>query len=214
MKRVPLAIAALFSIFLLPAAAHATTGYSNANVNLRAGPDIWYPAVAVVPAGAPVTVYGCIYGLRWCDVGWGPLRGWISSRYLTVPYQSRRVIVADAPWLSMPVISFHFGNYWDRYYRGRPFYRERPHWERRHRDHWSSRSGRSGGRSSWSQPHEIAPQVQPQPQPQEAGQTWDGRRSGDWDGERRRRGDSQGGNWSNGGSWGDGSEGQRRIRNW
>lgn len=35
-------------------AAFAQDGYVTGNVNLRAGPDIGYPAVDVIPVGSPV----------------------------------------------------------------------------------------------------------------------------------------------------------------
>ncbi|HEY8614524.1 MAG TPA: SH3 domain-containing protein [Roseomonas sp.] len=76
---------------LLPAAAlllglagpaSAAPGFATGTVNLRAGPGITYPQVTVVPAGAPVEIFGCLQGYSWCDVGFGQVRGWVSANYL------------------------------------------------------------------------------------------------------------------------------------
>jgi uncharacterized protein YraI len=95
-------------------------------VNLRAGPARDYPLVAQLPPGAGVEVAGCLGGYSWCDVIAGPLRGWVYARNLGSPYQGQNVpILGYGPTLGLPVITFSLGTYWDRYYRGRPWYGNR-----------------------------------------------------------------------------------------
>lgn len=52
-----------------PALAQAQAdGYVTGNVDLRAGPDLGYPLIALIPAGTEVSVQGCTDGWEWCDV--------------------------------------------------------------------------------------------------------------------------------------------------
>ncbi len=115
-----------------PAAAQAATGYTTGNVNLRAGPGTQYPRVLVVPAGAPVAVFGCLQGYTWCDVEVDRERGWISARYLSIFYDEQQAYVPYRPRVVVPRVTFGFG-YWDRWYTDRPWYRD---WDRPHRRDW------------------------------------------------------------------------------
>lgn len=112
----------------LSSAASAASGFVTGNVNLRAGPSTDYPVVVTLVAGEGLEIFGCLSGYSWCDVDWNGYRGWVSSNYLQTVYQSRRVRLVEAP---PAIISFSFGNYWDNYYRGRPFYRDRDRYDRR-----------------------------------------------------------------------------------
>ena len=113
----------------IPAAALAQEAYTNRTANVRAGPDQTYPVVAQLPPGVALQVIGCIEGYRWCDVVFGDNRGWIYAGSLSYPYQSGRVpILAYGPTIGIPIITFSIGNYWDSYYRGRPWYRNRSYW--------------------------------------------------------------------------------------
>ncbi|MCF1467891.1 SH3 domain-containing protein [Agrobacterium vitis] len=116
----------------LPAAAEAAQAFATANVNLRAGPSTQYPPVLVVPAGNSVRIFGCLSSANWCDVGYAGYRGWISGSYLQTQYSNRRVYVDPDYYqpLGIPTVTFQVDNYWDRYYRGRDFYRERDRWRR------------------------------------------------------------------------------------
>lgn len=112
---------------------HATTvtGYVSVNVHLRAGPDIGYPSVVIVPAGTIVQIEGCIDDWAWCDVVYGSDRGWIAGTYLQDEYAGQPVLVpAYGARLGIPVVSFSITAYWGRYYVDRPFYRERERWYR------------------------------------------------------------------------------------
>jgi hypothetical protein len=67
-------------------AAEASPAWLVDNVNLRTGPGTDYYPLAVLPSGSQVEVYGCLQGYTWCDVAYGNLRGWLSSRYLSIFY--------------------------------------------------------------------------------------------------------------------------------
>lgn len=96
------------------------------DVNLHAGPGTRYPRVVVVPREAGVEIFGCLQGYGWCDVGFGGVRGWASSGYLQFLHEGRRVAGPGyAPRAGVPVITCRADDYWDRYHRGRPWYRER-----------------------------------------------------------------------------------------
>jgi uncharacterized protein YraI len=112
----------------LSSVASAASGFVTGNVNLRAGPSTDYPVVVTLVAGEGLEIFGCLSGYSWCDVDWNGYRGWVSSNYLQTVYQSRRVRLVEAP---PAIISFSFGTYWDDYYRGRPFYRDRDRYDRR-----------------------------------------------------------------------------------
>jgi uncharacterized protein YraI len=118
---------------LTPGAAVAANGYATATVNERAGPSTGYPVVTIVPAGAGVTIYGCLSDIAWCDVAYAGTRGWVQGDYLQALYEAHRVAVpAYAPRLGIPFITFNIGVYWDNYYRHRPFYGERARFARLH----------------------------------------------------------------------------------
>jgi len=131
--RTPLICAlALFTCALFTGAAFAAVpGVTTANVNLRAGPGTSYPALLTVPNRSPIVTYGCLAAYNWCDVSWGGERGWMSASYIDVTYQGRlRTLTATiAPALGIAVVPFN-RNYWNRYYSGRPWYRD---WDRYYR---------------------------------------------------------------------------------
>ncbi|MBP0493490.1 SH3 domain-containing protein [Pararoseomonas indoligenes] len=109
--------------------ASAAPGFATGSVNLRAGPGTTYPKVVVVPSGAGVEIFGCLEGYSWCDVGFGSVRGWVSSNYLQYTYEARRVpLPRYAPQSGVPIVTFSFGDYWRDNYRGRSWYTERDRW--------------------------------------------------------------------------------------
>ncbi|SCB57983.1 Uncharacterized conserved protein YraI [Rhizobium aethiopicum] len=132
MRNLIVKIAATALLVLAPAIAQAAEGYSTANVNMRAGPSTRYPAVAVIPAGSSVEIRGCLSNVNWCDVEFYGGRGWVSGQYVQAVYEQRRVYVGPRYYrpLGIPMVTFSVGNYWDRYYRNRDFYRERDRWSR------------------------------------------------------------------------------------
>ncbi len=139
LKSALVAIAAA-AAFLLPAAAQAAEGFATANVNMRSGPSTRYPAVTIIPVGTPIEIHGCLADVPWCDVSFYDGRGWVAGRYIQAEYQQRRVYVEPDyyGYLGIPLVTFEIGNYWDRNYRNRDFYRDRdnyrPDYYRRDRD--------------------------------------------------------------------------------
>ncbi|HWX66987.1 MAG TPA: SH3 domain-containing protein [Rhodanobacter sp.] len=104
-------------------------GYVTGNVNLLAGPDPDYPLIDQIPAGTEVSVQGCTDGWEWCDVIVYGDRGWIAGNYIEYEYQDQPVLLPEyGAQIGIPIVTFVIGNYWDHYYRSRPFYRERDRW--------------------------------------------------------------------------------------
>lgn len=120
-------VAGLLAIGLtLPDTARAADGYTTGNVNMRTGPGVNYPRIAVIPRGADVTIRGCVRNHRWCDVAWRGWRGWVSARYLVWTRYRRPIYRPGYPPLwGGPIIQFRFERYHDRWYRDRPWYRNR-----------------------------------------------------------------------------------------
>jgi uncharacterized protein YraI len=147
--------------------AGATPGFSTANVNVRTGPDIDFPSVGVIPEGDPVEIAGCLEDESWCDVIWAGDRGWVYSEYLAFEDGSGEFVALPDVGLAayrIPVITFYAGDYWDRYYRGRPWYRDRARWV----DYrWRARPGwhapppgprrRGWWRAGYRAPHGMGP---------------------------------------------------------
>jgi uncharacterized protein YraI len=53
----------------------------------------------------------------------------VYAGYLSYSYYDRPTIISyGGPALGIPLISFSIGNYWDNYYRGRPFWNNRAYW--------------------------------------------------------------------------------------
>ena len=132
-----------------PSLATALTAMTTEPTNLRAGPAFDFPVVDRIPDDATVTVHGCVRAYRWCDISWRDARGWVSGNELAYFYQQRYVPVVEyGPRIGLPIVVFSFDSYWDRYYRGRPFYGERTRW----RTVWRDRDG--GGRRNAERPSE------------------------------------------------------------
>jgi uncharacterized protein YraI len=108
----------------------AEPGYATANVNIRTGPDIDFPSIGVIPEGDPIRVQGCLRDESWCDVKWGPDRGWVYSEYLAFEYRGEMVPLLDVGLsvYDIPFVRFSARDYWGRYYVGRPWYKNRDRW--------------------------------------------------------------------------------------
>jgi uncharacterized protein YraI len=143
--RLPIAIlSAAFSCLLaLTGAAAAHNAFTTGGVNMRVAPGVKYPRITTIPAHAAVTVHGCTANWRWCDTSWWHYRGWVSAKYLQTTYFGPpRYLPHYGPRIGVPIIVFRFGPYWDRWYHGRPVYRNHPWyhdrtiWEWRWHHHW------------------------------------------------------------------------------
>jgi uncharacterized protein YraI len=131
MKLKPWSICALAAA--LPLLAAAQDARTTRPLNLRAGPGSDYPVVVHYGPGAPLSVQGCTSGYGWCDViGPDGSRGWVYATGVSYAYQSTYVpIITYGAVIGVPILSFVIGDYWGRYYAGRPWYGNRGRWEHR-----------------------------------------------------------------------------------
>ncbi len=124
MKLKTIGMAVFAAAVVLSGTAMAATGYTATAMRLRAGPGTDYPVVARIPANARVRISGCVEGWNWCDVSYRGIHGWTSGRLLQAVSDTRRLpVYGNGPVVGLPVVVFTQQDYWDRYYRGRPFYR-------------------------------------------------------------------------------------------
>jgi uncharacterized protein YraI len=90
--------------------------------NVRAGPGTNFPVLIRVTGGTRLFVFGCLEELSWCDIQVDNIRGWIYASRLEFLYAGRRVLLPRYyAYFNAPLIEFTF-DYWDRYYRDRPWY--------------------------------------------------------------------------------------------
>lgn len=133
--RVSRAALVLLMVAWTPAGVAQVVATLTAGVHLRAGPDIFYPSVMILPPGAGVQVFGCMQGFGWCDVQFGLDRGWVDAAFLQAVGPAGPVLIASSPaMVGVPVVTFSFNNYWNTWYTGRPWYSRRAvyynHWNR------------------------------------------------------------------------------------
>ena len=95
-------------------------------------PSTRYPAVAVIPLDTELEIHGCLADIPWCDVSFYRGRGWVAAQYIATDYRRNRVDLQPRYYrpLGIPTITFNLGNYWERNYRNRDFYRDRERWGR------------------------------------------------------------------------------------
>jgi uncharacterized protein YraI len=116
--RLEFLLALAFASCIPPAAAQTATITNS--VNVRAGPETFFPTVTWLLGGTSVTVTGCTANWRWCDVTAGRDRGWVYARFLSYPFNGSAVtIVQGGPSLGLPQTEFSLGPYWDAHYQGK-----------------------------------------------------------------------------------------------
>ena len=146
MRRFLIAAAAALALCGTPALARAEMAFTTSGVNLRAGPDVYYPRVSYLPGGEEVEVVGCLDDWSWCDVIAFDERGWVAADYLEYPYDGRTVLIPEyGPRLGLSIVGFSFG-YWDSHYRHRSWYGRRDYW----RNYSASHPRVYGGYSRYS----------------------------------------------------------------
>ena len=130
MKRLNFGVVAVVAgLVVAPNLASALSAITTESTNLRAGPAFDFPVVDRIPSDVRVNVHGCVRGYRWCDVSWRDARGWMQGDELAYLDQGRRVAIVEyGPRIGFPIIAYSVDTYWDRYYRGRPWYGERARW--------------------------------------------------------------------------------------
>ncbi|HEY1997574.1 SH3 domain-containing protein [Paraburkholderia sp.] len=169
--------AALASLLTVPCFAFAQAqGYVNQPANLLAGPGDDYPVVAGLAPNQPVTVMGCVSGYEWCDVAVDDLRGWVYGDALSYPYEGNYVpLMSYGAVIGFPVVVFSLDNYWDHYYRGRPWYGDRDRWRNEGPPPYQPRPNpgqpvyrpNTGPLPHGGQPQpQMQPQARPEPRPQ------------------------------------------------
>jgi uncharacterized protein YraI len=185
-KKLALAAGLTLAAFAAPSLAQAQNAFTTDYVNLRAGPGLEYPVVFAVQPSQPLTSYGCLDDWSWCDVSVDGYRGWMVGDFISYAYGGSYVPVAVyGPRYHLPIITFEFGTYWDRYYRDRPWYHDR--------DRWASYDWR---RNAWNGPNDW--------RGRHDWDRWDGRRDNDRrdnndhrDNNDRRDGDRHDNRWDN-----------------
>ncbi|MBO1039036.1 SH3 domain-containing protein [Brucella pituitosa] len=151
-------------------AAQAANAIVTTNLNVRTGPGTGYAALGSIPSRAPVNVRGCTSGYGWCQISYGGLSGWASSRYLAMREGSsggysddfgRNAALIGIPLIAGVAIGAALNDRndrWDRdYYRGRGW--DRGHWRRDR--HWDRGRGWDRGGRHWDGPRDRGPRFVP-----------------------------------------------------
>jgi len=81
-------VATVAGMLLSTSAFAQTSATAWTDLNLRAGPDVTYPIIAVIGANQDVSVDGCLEVSNWCRVAYGEFNGWASGEYLTAMVQA------------------------------------------------------------------------------------------------------------------------------
>lgn len=121
-NKVSLLFAGYLAVISFASPAQAASGFVSTGVNLRSGPSVEYPVVATISSQEFLEINGCITERNWCEVSWRGFSGWVSGQYLR--NQSYGPIVEAGPIINIPIIVFNQDDYWNKHYRGRPFYNE------------------------------------------------------------------------------------------
>lgn len=128
--KLSLALVIAGTTYILPAAAQTAT--TTTSVNVRAGPEKSFPTVTWLLSGTTVTVVGCVANWRWCDVTAGRDRGWVYSRFLSIPFNGSAVTILNGgPNLGLPESEFLLSEYWNTHYQRQHWFGRKAYWQRR-----------------------------------------------------------------------------------
>lgn len=137
--------AAIVAVGVLAAGgAQAANAIVTADLNVRTGPGTGYGTIGSIPNRAPVTVHGCATGYSWCQVSYGGLSGWASSRYLAMREGSaqsddfgRNAALIGIPLIAGVAIGAALNDRDDHWHRRHWHRRDWEHRRWHHRDrHW------------------------------------------------------------------------------
>ena len=76
MRRFGLLTSFAVLLFAAPLAANAQRAWAINGADIFAGPGPDYPVVARLAPGVGLRINGCLSDYQWCDVSFGPNRGW------------------------------------------------------------------------------------------------------------------------------------------
>ena len=164
MRKVFLAAALVaVALPLSPAMAREMSGETIRPTQIVSGPEDDYPAIRLLDAGAPITVYGCLSDRSWCDVSYRNDRGWVEGQDIVINYQGNRSSVMA--YSDIGIVAFVIGTYWDTHYHNRPFYSDRARWQQSYTQRYRPEWGGSGPGHSGASPHRDSGHQTPQPGP-------------------------------------------------
>lgn len=155
-----LALATFAGILAAPAAAQAQNAFATGNVNMRTCGSTSCRVIATIPAGAPVAIFGCTSGYRWCDTQYANIRGWVSGRYLSAAapgYASPSPLPAVGALLGIAIVGAAIADSYDRRYYHPPYGWG---WRPPHRRGWYGQTPSYpgwGGTPRWNAPGWNAP---------------------------------------------------------
>ena len=116
----------------------AQSAVTTSAVNVRAGPERFFPTVTWLLGGTPVQVMGCVEGWRWCDVVAGRDRGWVYARYLSTSLDGRKVTIREGgPTLGLTPAEFSLLGYWQAHYANRIWFAQAGRYQTRWEQHRS-----------------------------------------------------------------------------
>jgi uncharacterized protein YraI len=96
--------ATLGAMVLASSAYSQTAATAFTDLNLRAGPNVSYQIIGVIPASQPVTVDGCLETSNWCRVSYDGVDGWASGDYLTAMIEAP--IYANRERLAVATVTY------------------------------------------------------------------------------------------------------------
>lgn len=96
--------ATLSAVMLASSAFAQTSVTASTDLNLRAGPDVSYDIIGVIPASQMVIVDGCLAASNWCRVSYDGANGWASGDYLTTMVEAP--IYANRDRLAVETITY------------------------------------------------------------------------------------------------------------